>query len=96
MNWKNPYISFTIIVSLKAIMDGLNFVIPHNTGFFSLTSGWFDAWHISWWLCLLIIAIHFVWDKQVKWQINMLGLVAFGFIALFAQLIIYNFLFKLE
>ncbi len=96
MNLLNKYISFTLIVILKAIADGFNFVIPHNTGFFSLTSGWFDAWHLCFWFILLIIGLNFVgiWHK-FNWQMNLLKLVAFGVIAFLLQQFVYNFLFKL-
>jgi len=99
MNLLNKYVSFSIIVVLLAVMDGLNFTMLHNTGFFSLTYGegstWFDAWHMSKFLILLIISIHFVWVED-KWQTNMLRLCATGVIAFIGQLLVYNFLFKLE
>jgi len=90
------WISFTLICILKAIADGFNFVVPHNSGFFSLTDGWFDAWHLCFWFILLIIGINFVgkWSK-LNWRINMLKFVAFGAIAYVVQRFIYNFLFKL-
>ena len=95
MNLLNKYVSFALIVILLAIMDGLNFIIPHDAGFYSLTSGYFDAWHLSKFIILLIIGIQFIWIKD-KWQINMLRLCALGVIAYIGQLLIYNFLFKLE
>ena len=95
MNLLNKYVSFSIIVILLAIMDGLNFAMPHNTGFYSLTSGYFDAWHLAKFIILLIIGIQFIWIED-KWQTNMLRLCALAVIALIGQLLIYNFLFKLE
>lgn len=96
MNLLNSkYLAFTLIVVLMAIMDGLNFVLPHNQGFFSLTYSGFDAWHLCKILILTIIAIHFIWDKDSKWQINMLKLGALGVIAYLGQLFVFNFLFKL-
>ena len=95
MNLLNKYISFSLIVILLAIMDGLNFTMLHNNGFFSLTSGYFDAWHLSKFFILLIIGIQFIWSKD-KWQTNMLRLCALGVIAYAGQLLVYNFLFKLE
>ena len=95
MNLLNKYVSFALIVALLAIMDGLNFIMPHDAGFYSLTSGYFDAWHLSKFIILLIIGIQFIWIKD-KWQINMLRLCALGVIAYIGQLLIYNFLFKLE
>ena len=94
MNLLNKYVSFALIVILLAIMDGLNFIMPHDAGFYSLTSGYFDAWHLSKFIILLIIGIQFIWVED-KWQINMLRLCALGFIALAGQLLIYNFMFKL-
>ena len=95
----NKYISFSVIVILLAIMDGINFVMPHNNGFFSLTYGldklWLDAWHAAKILMLLIIAVQFMWVKD-KWNTNMLRLCALGVIAYIGQLLVYNFLFKLE
>lgn len=91
----NKYLAFTLIVVLMAIMDGLNFVLPHNQGFFSLTYGDIDAWHLCKILILAIIAIHFIWNKDSKWQMNILRLGALGVIAYMGQLFIYNFLFKL-
>ncbi len=92
----NKWIDFTLICVLKAIADGFNFVIPHNTGFFSLTSGWFDAWHLCFWFILLIIGKNFVgkWNK-FNWQINLLRLCAYGAIAYGVQRFVYNYLFKL-
>ncbi|GAG00456.1 unnamed protein product [marine sediment metagenome] len=95
MNLLNKYVSFSIIVLLLAVMDGLNFVMPHDTGFYSLTSGYFDAFHLSKFIILLIIGIQFIWSKD-KWQTNMLRLCALGVIAFIGQLLVYNFLFKLE
>ncbi len=95
MNLLNKYVSFGIIVLLMAIMDGFNFVLPNNAGFFSLTPGYFDAWHMSKLLILIIIGVQFIWDSKIKWQINMLKLLGLGFIALAIQLFIFNFLFKL-
>jgi len=92
---KNAYISFLAICILKAVMDGLNFTIPYNSGFFSITKDWWDAWHLSWVAILIIIGIHFVWQKESKWQINILRLGVLGIIAYLTQLFIYNFLFKL-
>lgn len=90
----NKYVSFGAIVVLKAVMDYLNFQVEGNTGFFSLTDGWIDAWHISGWFMFLIIGIHFVWDKS-NWQKSLLKLGALGVIGLLGQLFFYNFLFKL-
>lgn len=91
----NKYLAFTLIVVLMAIMDGLNFVLPHNQGFFSLTYGDFDAWHLCKILILTIIAGHFIWDKKSNWKINMLRLGVLCGIAYFGQRFVYNFLFKL-
>ena len=92
----NKYLAFTLIVVLMAIMDGLNFVLLHNQGFFSLTyNGGFDAWHLCKIIILIIIAVHFIWNKQINWKINMLRLGVLGGIAWGAQRFIYNFLFKL-
>jgi len=90
----NEYVIFGVICLLKAIMDGLNFVIPHNTGFFSLTKKWWDAWHVSWWIILLLIGLILVWDVS-NWQISSLRLGALGVMAFVIQRVVYNFLFKL-
>ena len=95
MNLLNKWFSFTLIVILMATMDGLNFVLPHNQGFFSLTYSGFDAWHLCKIIILIIIAVHFIWNKQINWKINMLRLGVLGGIAWSAQRFIYNFLFKL-
>ena len=95
MSLLNKWVAFTVICVLKALMDVANFIIPHNTGFFSLTSGWFDMWHIGWWLILLIIGFMFTWNKN-NWQRSALQLCAFGAIAYIVQAVLYNFLFKLE
>ena len=95
MNLLNKYVSFTIIVCLMAIMDVLNFQMPYDSGFFSLTSGYFDMWHLSKWVILLIIAIKFTWDAKDTKKLNILRLVVLAFIALATQLLIYNGLFKL-
>ena len=90
------YLYFFIIVALLAIMDGFNFAIPHDSGFWSLGTGpnffKFDAWHFSKMLMLLIIAI----DKIEGNNLIKTGKHLFycGLIALFGQLIIYNLLFK--
>ncbi len=94
MNILNKWVAFTAICVLKAFMDVANFIIPHNTGFFSLTSGWVDMWHISWWLILLIIGFMFTGDKN-NWRRSLLQLCAFGVIAFIVQIFLYNFLFKL-
>ena len=91
----NKYVSFTIIVCLMAIMDVLNFQIEYDSGFFSLTSGYFDMWHLSKFCILLLIAIQFVWSKTDTKKDNVLKLIALGGIALAGQLLIYNGLFKL-
>jgi hypothetical protein len=94
MNLLNKYVSFSVLVILKAVRDYLNFQVEYNTGFFSLTDGFWDAWHLCGWLMFLIIGIQFVWNKS-KWQDNMLRLGALGVIAFCGQLLFYNFLFKL-
>jgi hypothetical protein len=94
MNILNKYVSFSVLVILKAVRDYLNFQVEYDTGFFSLTSGWWDLWHICGWLMFLLIGIHFVWDKS-NWKKSMLKLGVLGFIALIGQLLFYNFLFKL-
>ena len=94
MNIINKYLSFTLIVILMAVMDGLNFLVPHNTGFFSLTGGGLDLWHISKRVILLIIAIVFL-QWGFNWWKNIIGYIAFGLIAYFGQLFFYNYLFKL-
>ena len=92
----NTWISFFLICVLKAVADILNFQVEHNTGFFSLTDGWLDAWHLCFWFILLIIGKHFVgkWNK-FNWKINMLKMGALGVIAYLTQQFIYNFLSKL-
>ena len=95
MNILNKYLAFTFIVIMLALMDVLNFQIPHNTGFFSLTDGYFDMWHLLKFCILLLIAIKLTWNINDTKKINVLRLVALGFIALAGQLLIYNGLFKL-
>ena len=94
MNLLNEYVVFGIICLLKAIMDGLNFTIPRDSGFFSLTKGWWDAWHVSWWIILLLISIILMWDIS-NWQISLLEMGALGIMAFVIQRLVYNFLFKL-
>ena len=95
MNLLNKYVSFGILVILKAVMDYLNFQVEHNTGFYSLTDGWWDLWHLCGWLIFFLIAIHLVkWNKP-NWQKSMLQYLVLGFMALIGQLFFYNFLFKL-
>lgn len=91
----NDYIVFGIICLLKAIMDGMNFVKPWNDGFFSLTAGWWDAWHLSWWTILFLIAYKFRWET-LNWQTSLLEMAAMGVMAFVIQKVVYNFLFKLE
>ena len=95
MSITNKYLDFVVICVLKAVMDYLNFQVPHNTGFFSITSGWWDAWHISGWLILFIIGFNLVVRSGIKWQSNVLRLGALGVIAFVVQKLLYNFLFKL-
>lgn len=97
---KNKYFVFFFICAMLAIMDGINFTLPHNNGFFSLTYGEgsspFDAWHIAKILVLAVIALKFIWKSdEINWQMNGLRLLTVGFIAFITQLFIYNFLFKL-
>jgi hypothetical protein len=95
MNILNPYILFTVIVSLLAIMDVLNFQMPYNSGFFSLTDGWFDMWHLSKIVILGLMAVKLTWRKEDTRKKNVLKLVALAAIAFFGQLLIYNGIFKL-
>lgn len=100
INVTNKWVAFFLICALKATQDGLNFAMSHNQGFFSLTYGpgssWFDAWHISWVLVLIIIAVNFIdWFEDIKWQMKVLKLVAYGIIAYITQWFIYNVLFYL-
>jgi hypothetical protein len=90
----NEFVVFGLICLFKAIMDGLNFTIPKNSGFFSITEGWWDAWHLSWWLILLLISLMFVWDTS-NWQISLLEMGSMGIMAFIIQRFVYNFLFKL-
>ena len=95
MNILNKYVAFALICALKAIMDVINFMYPKDAGFFSITSGWFDMWHLAWWCILLLIGIKFAWDKNDTRKLNILKLVVLAVIALAIQLLIYNGLFKL-
>ena len=93
MNHLNKWVLFTVICVLKAVMDVANFILPHNTGFFSLTSGWFDMWHVSWWIILFLIAYKLNWSHN--WRRSILQMGAMGVIAFVVQVVLYNFLFKL-
>lgn len=95
MNILNEWVVFSIICVLKAVMDGVNFTIPKDNGFFSITKGWFDIWHLSWWIILLLLSLVLVWDIS-NWQISLLKMGSMGVIAFVIQKFVYNFLFKLE
>ena len=89
------YIYFTLVVILMAVMDGINFVLPHNDGFWSLTYGadriWPDAWH----LCKLgILFILYIDGTEFKNRTWIIKAAAFMFIAVAGQLIFYTYLFK--
>ncbi len=96
----NNYFGLFFIVACLAIMDGINFMLPHNSGFFSLTYGpdklMLDAWHVTKIIMLIFIALKLIWEPgESNWQKNGLRLLAAGAIAFFTQLFVYNFLFKL-
>jgi len=94
MVFKNIYFDFAAICVLKAVMDFINFATEKNTGFWSITSGWFDGWHISGWIIMLIVGVNFVffYFKNSSWQINLLRLGLFGIIAFVIQTVLYNWI----
>jgi len=87
----NRYLYFGVVILILAIMDGFNFQVPYDRGFWSLnTMGGlfkFDIWHLLKIGLLFWIAIPLAKHHAVRWAL-------FGVLAFFGQLIIYNLLFK--
>ena len=55
-----------VVVCLSSYMDYLNFKVLHNSGFWSLTDSFWDAWHMSKNLCLVIIFWLFAKDRNFE------------------------------
>ncbi len=79
-----------------AWMDVFNFVVPHNTGFFSLTYGGevpirVDIWHL---LKILILGLVLFGQNKFKGRDYFFYYLIGAVLAFVIQLIIYNWLFK--
>ena len=57
-----------IVVILTSLMDYWNFKVPHQSGFWSLTHDFWDAWHLSKNLCLMIVFWLFAKDRNFEKQ----------------------------
>jgi len=85
------YYRIALVVGILALMDGFNFVIPHNSGYFSLTyDDSFFRWDIWHHLKILLLIVVFIDRKKM----NIIKWIYFGLIAFVGQIIIYNLLFK--
>ena len=85
------YYRVALVIAILALMDGFNFAVPHNTGYWSLTYNSdffrFDIWHHLKFLLLIVVFI----DKD---KMSIMKWIYFGLIAFVGQLLIYNILFK--
>jgi len=92
----NKFLYFFVIITILAILDGFNFQVPYDTGFWSLNTvgGMFkpDIWHTLKIGILAWIAIRELEKKDLV--IDIRDLIYFGLIAFFGQIIIYNICFK--
>ncbi len=93
---KKNLVVFVLVVFLLAWMDVFNFVVPHNSGFFSLTYGddfpiRFDIWHL---LKVLVLGLILFGQNKFKGRDYFFFYLIGAVLAFVIQIILYNWLLK--